>query len=453
MTADLTSQLERLHRPMTEAVKEMVRIPSFLVEGGEGYPFGRAVHEALQKAVDIAAGLGFRTWYDGAGYYAWAEIGEGEEMIGVVGHVDVVPPGNPAYWTTPPFEPDEREGKLYGRGAQDDKGPMMAALFAVKALMDAGVTFPKRVRFIFGGDEENHWRGIHRYLAREEVPTMGFTPDAEFPLIFAEKHILQVELTGPNDANAPVMDLGTAFNAVPGEALYAGPHQEALAAKLEALGFEYERTGQGIRVLGQAAHASLPEQGVNAIARLALALDAIGCQAKTIRFLARTAGMDYHAEAIFGRVEDEVSGKLTFNAGKLTITPEEERLGIDMRIPVTADVAQVTARLREVAASFGLRYGERASMPALYVPLDHPLVNTLLAVYREVTGDADAQPIAIGGGTYARAMPNCVAYGPNFPGRPETAHQADEHVILEDLYRAMAVYAEAVYRLTRETTR
>ncbi|HEY80486.1 MAG TPA: Sapep family Mn(2+)-dependent dipeptidase [Caldilineae bacterium] len=449
MTANVTSQLERLHIPMKEAIKAMVRIPSFLVEGGEGYPFGKAVHEALQKATDIAADLGFRTWYDGAGYYAWAEIGEGEEMIGVIGHVDVVPPGNPAHWTTPPFEPDEREGKLYGRGTQDDKGPMMAALFAVKALMEAGVDFHKRVRFIFGGDEENHWRGIHRYLDREETPAMGFTPDAEFPLIFAEKHILQVELVGANELNIPVMDLGTAFNATPGEALYAGPHQDALVAKLEELGFEYEWTDAGVRVLGKAAHASLPEQGVNAIARLAIALDAIGCQAKTIRFLAQTVGLDYHAQAIFGRVEDAVSGKLTFNVGKLVITPEEERLGIDMRIPVTASVEDGISAVKAIAASYGLDMQVRASMPALYVPLDHPLVKTLLQVYREVTGDADAEPLAIGGGTYARAMPNCVAYGPTFPGAPETAHQADEYVILADLYRAMEVYAEAIYRLTR----
>ncbi len=449
MTVDFQPQLEQLHRPMTEAIKDLVRIPSFLVEGGEGYPFGKAVHEALQKAVDIAAGLGFRTWYDGAGYYAWAEIGEGEEMVGVIGHMDVVPPGNPGYWTTPPFEPTERNGKLYGRGAQDDKGPMMAALFAVKALMDAGVSFQRRVRFIFGGDEENHWRGMARYLAREEIPTMGFTPDAEFPLIFAEKHILQVTLAAPNEANAPALDLGTAFNAVPGEALYAGPHQDELVAKLAELGFEFERSDAGVRVLGKAAHASLPEKGVNAIARLAIALDAIGCQAKTIRFLAQTAGMDYRAEAIFGPLEDEVSGKLTFNAGKLTITPDEERLGIDMRIPVTASKEQVVEPLKEAAARFGLSYQEHAWKASLYVPLDHPLVKTLLRVYRQVTGDEDAQPLAIGGGTYARAMPNCVAFGPNFPGSPETAHQADEYVILDELYRAMDIYAAAIYELTR----
>ena len=441
-------QLQALQHPMKEATKELVRIPSYLVEGGDGYPFGKAVHEALQKAVDIAAELGLRTWYDGAGYYAWAEIGEGEEMIGVIGHMDVVPPGNPESWITPPFEPDERDGMLYGRGVQDDKGPMMAALFAVKALIDGGATFNKRVRFIFGGDEENHWRGIDRYLEREETPGMGFTPDAEFPLIFAEKHILQVTLTAPNEG-APSLHLGTAYNAVPGEALYTGPHQDELAAKLDELGFEYERTDAGVRVLGKAAHASLPEEGINAIARLAIALDAIGCQAKTIQFIAQTVGLDAHAEAIFGPVEDEVSGKLTFNIGKLTITEDEERLGIDMRIPVTASKEQIVEPLKAAAARFGLDYAEHAWKASLYVPLDHPLVQTLLRVYRDVTGDEKAEPLAIGGGTYARAMSNCVAYGPNFPGAPDTAHQANEHLKLADLYRAMEIYAAAIYELTR----
>ena len=444
----IAQALQALHDPTKEAIKDLVRIPSYLVEGGDGYPFGRGVHEALQKATEIADNLGFRTWYDGQGYYAWAEVGQGDTLIGVIGHMDVVPPGPEEAWTTPPFEPHERDGKLYGRGTQDDKGPMMAALFAVKALMDAGVTFHQRVRFIFGGDEENHWRGIDRYLAREEVPDMGFTPDAEFPLIFAEKHILQVALVAPNEG-APVMDLGTAFNAVPGEAIYAGPNQEALAAQLDALGFPYERTEQGIRVLGRAAHASLPEKGINAITRLALALDAIGCQAKTIRFLAQTVGTDYHARALFGPVEDEVSGQLTFNVGRLIITPEEERLGIDMRIPVSATKEAIVTALQEAASRFGLTYEEHAWKEALYVPLDHPLVKTLLQVYRDVTGDQEAQPLAIGGGTYARAMPNCVAFGPNFPGAPETAHQVDEYIILDHLYRAMAVYAEAIYRLTR----
>ena len=146
---------------------------------------------------------------------------------------------------------------------------------------------------------------------------------------------------------------------------------------------------------------------------------------------------------------DDVSGRLTFNIGRLIITPDEERLGIDMRIPVTASKEQVVEPLKQAAARFGLTYHEHAWKASLYVPLDHPLVQTLLRVYREMTGDEDAQPLAIGGGTYARAMPNCVAFGPNFPGSPETAHQANEYIILEELYRAMDIYAAAIYELTR----
>ena len=449
MTKQFTEYLKRQETPLKNAIADLVRIPSVLDETDPSYPFGVGVHQALQKAVDIAADLGLRTWYDSAGYYAWAEIGQGAEMLGVLGHVDVVPAGNPENWQTPPFEPSERQGKLYGRGVQDDKGPMMAALFAVKALMDAGVSFNKRVRFIFGGDEENHWRGINRYMAREEIPSLGFTPDAEFPLIFAEKSILQVVLSASNDVGAPSMSLGSAFNAVPGEAVYTGPHQWALIAQLKDWGFDFLHVENGVKVLGKAAHASLPENGVNAIVRLALAADAAGIPSRAMHFLAQTAGKDYYAEAIFGPLEDDVSGKLTFNVGKLIITPEEEQLCLDMRIPVTTPKDAVVPKLQQAAAKFGLRYQEHAWKGSLYVPLDHPLVKTLLKVYREETGDAEAEPIAIGGGTYARAMPNCVAFGPNFPGSPETAHQANEFIVIDEMNRAMAIYAAAIYELTR----
>ena len=441
--------LEQLQTPMLAATKALVSIPSVLDEEDPVYPFGENVHLALQKAVDIAADLGFRTGYDGKGAYAWAEIGAGEEMLGILGHMDVVPAGNPAKWTSPPFQAEEREGRLYGRGVEDDKGPMMAALFATKALMDAGVVFNKRVRFIFGGDEENHWRGIKRYFAQEESPTFGFTPDATFPLIFAEKHILQVRLSAAHDGNLPAMQLGSAFNAVPGEALYTGPRQEALAAKLDELGYAYTRTDAGVLVAGKAAHASRPEKGVNAITRLAIALDAVGCQAKTIQFLAQAVGDDYRAQRLFGPLADEVSGPLSFNVGKLSIDENSENLCIDMRIPVTAKKEQVAEPLQEAAARYGLSYQEHAFKASLYVPLEHPLVKTLLAVYREETGDDDAQPIAIGGGTYARAMPNCVAFGPGFPNSPETAHQVDEFIIIDELYQAMDIYAQAIYKLTR----
>ncbi len=188
MLSPLSSHLQAQRAPLKAALAELVRIPSVCDEGAGGYPFGPAVDQALRKALQIAGDLGFRTQYDEGGYYGTAEIGQGAELVGILGHLDVVPAGRIEDWTHGPFNPVERDGMLYGRGAQDDKGPMLAALFAAKALMDAGVPFDKRVRFIFGTDEESLWRCISRYKEREEMPGSGFSPDSRFPVTHAERY-------------------------------------------------------------------------------------------------------------------------------------------------------------------------------------------------------------------------------------------------------------------------
>ncbi len=181
MLEGLEPHLKAQEAPLKAAVVELVRIPSVCVEGGGGYPFGEAIDQALRKTLEIAEDLGFRTKYGEAGYYGYAEVGEGKEMLGILGHLDVVPPGKREDWGRDPFDPDEQVGMLYGRGTQDDKGPLLASLYAVKALMDAGVKFNKRIRFIFGVDEETLWRCINRYKEVEELPGMGFSPDSRFP--------------------------------------------------------------------------------------------------------------------------------------------------------------------------------------------------------------------------------------------------------------------------------
>ena len=272
MLASLSPHLEAQHAPLKAALSELVRIPSVCAEEGR-YPFGEAVDQALRAALQIAGGLGFRTHCGDDGYYGYAEIGEGVELLGVLGHLDVVPPGKREDWERDPFDPVEVDGMLYGRGTQDDKGPLLTALFAVKALMDAGVKFNKRVRFIFGTDEETLWRCINRYKEKEELPGMGFSPDARFPLIFAEKGLLQLRLEGPNRSGLRVTG-GSAFNAVPDTMLYEGERQDELAAKLDELGFPYARKEHSVEIRGKAAHAMIPEEGSNAIARLCIALRA-----------------------------------------------------------------------------------------------------------------------------------------------------------------------------------
>ncbi len=447
MTADLSRFLLAQQAPFKIALSDLIRIPSVCVEGGDGFPFGLAVEQALRKALQIAADLGFRTCYGAGGYYGFAEIGEGEEMVGVLGHLDVVPPGTREDWTSDPFDPVERDGLLYGRGVQDDKGPMLAALFAAKALMDAGVQFHRRLRFIFGTDEESLWRCIKRYKQVEELPAMGFSPDSAFPVTHAEMGLLQFHLTG-SAASGLSLKSGSCFNQVPDSAFYDGERQDDLARKLDDLGFAYDRTADGLAVRGKSTHASEPELGVNAIARLCIALQAIGVESGAIRFVAEEVGEDVNATRIFGVCADEPSGELKFNIGMIDLGATEQ-LSIDCRIPVTVSKDEIMAKLRTAAARYGLAYHEYDWLAPLYVPTDQYIVETLMHVYREVSGDTASQPLASGGATYARAIDNCVAFGALMPGEPSTEHQPDERVLLSSLYKAMEIYAHALYELTR----
>jgi succinyl-diaminopimelate desuccinylase len=447
MLASLSPHLAAQHTPLKAALSKLVRIPSVCAEGEGGYPFGAAVDQALRAALQIAGDLGFRTHYGDGGYYGYAEIGEGAEMLGVLGHLDVVPPGKPEDWQAGPFDPVEVDGNLYGRGAQDDKGPLLAALFAVKALMDAGVKFNKRVRFIFGTDEETLWRCINRYKDKEELPGMGFSPDARFPLIFAEMGLLQLHLAGANRSGLYLAG-GSAFNAVPDTMLYEGERQDDLARKLDELGFPFTRKEQSIEIHGKAAHAMIPEEGINAIARLCIALRAIGIESKAIDFVAQEVGENPNATRIFGACADEPSGRLKFNVGMIDLG-EVERISIDCRIPVTVPKAEIVSKLSTAAGRYGLAYKEFDWLAPIYLPKDHFMIETLMRVYRQVSGDDVSQPIASGGATYARAMDNCVAFGALFPGEILTEHQPNERADLRNLYKAMEIYAHAIHALTR----
>jgi len=446
-TYQIAKHLEAQQEPMKVALIELVRIPSVCDEGAGGYPFGESIDQALRTALEIASDLGFKTTYGDGGYYGFAEIGEGEEMLGILGHLDVVPPGNLVDWSYGPFDPVEKDGMLYGRGTQDDKGPTVAALFAVKALMDAGVKCNKRVRLIFGTDEETLWRCINRYKEKEEWPDLGFSPDSRFPLIYAEKGVLQLNLESKNESGIRFSG-GSAFNAVPDLIFYGGVRQDELASKLDELGYTYKRSSIGIEVFGKAAHAMDTEEGINAIARLCIALQAVGIESKTIRFIADVIGEDPFATHIFGECADRPSGKLKFNVGKIDLG-EGEQLSIDCRIPVTIPKEEVVSKLSTTASVYGLEYKEFDWLAPIYLPRDHFMIETLMKVYQQVSGETVSEPIASGGATYARAVNNCVAFGALLPGETITEHQPNERAVLANLYKAMEIYAHAIFALTR----
>ncbi|MCG7330022.1 dipeptidase [Streptococcus cristatus] len=429
------------------SLKTLISYPSVLNEGENGTPFGQAIQDVLEKTLEICRSLGFTTYLDPKGYYGYAEIGQGAELLAVLCHLDVVPSGDEADWQTPPFEATIKDGWIFGRGVQDDKGPSMAALYAVKALLDSGVKFKKRVRFIFGTDEETLWRCMGRYNELEETATLGFAPDSSFPLTYAEKGLLQVKLHGPGSEQLE-LEAGEAFNVVPGKASYQGELLEQVVAGLQAASFDYEQNDQQVTVLGLPKHAKDAAEGINAIVRLATVLQPLQAH-PALAFIAEAVGEDATGSRLFGDISDEPSGRLSFNIAGLTLNSEKSEIRIDIRIPVLADKDQLVAKLAEIAGRYQLDYEEFDYLAPLYVPKDSELVSTLMAIYQEKTGDT-SPAMSSGGATFARTMPNCVAFGALFPGVEQTEHQANERASLEDLYRAMDIYAETIFRLAGE---
>ena len=429
------------------SLKTLISYPSVLNEGENGTPFGQAIQNVLEKTLEICRGLGFTTYLDPKGYYGYAEIGQGAELLAVLCHLDVVPSGDEADWRTPPFEATIKDGWIFGRGVQDDKGPSMAALYAVKALLDSGVEFKKRVRFIFGTDEETLWRCMGRYNELEETATLGFAPDSSFPLTYAEKGLLQVKLHGPGSDQLE-LEAGAAFNVVPGKASYQGELLEQVVAGLQAAAFDYEQNDQQVTVLGLPKHAKDAAEGINAIVRLATVLQPLQAH-PALAFIAEAVGEDATGSRLFGDISDEPSGRLSFNIAGLTLNSEKSEIRIDIRIPVLADKDQLVSQLADIAGRYQLDYEEFDYLAPLYVPKDSELVSTLMAIYQEKTGDT-SPAMSSGGATFARTMPNCVAFGALFPGVEQTEHQANERASLEDLYRAMDIYAETIFRLAGE---
>lgn len=424
-----------------EALKRLVKHPSSNTESAPGAPFGQPIRDALDEMMRICDELGFKTYTDPEGHYGYAEVGEGEEIFGVLGHVDVVPAGDIADWSHDPFDLAVENGVMYGRGVQDDKGPSIAALYAVKALMDAGVTFKERIRFIFGTDEETLWRGIAVYQEKEAPITHGIAPDSEFPVTYAEKGLQQSYFVGPGSTEFS-LTMTNAFNAVPAKAQYNGPKLDEVKTALDDFGFDYETGENGITVTGKSVHAMLAPQGTNAVLRLAMALDKVFPDGP-LGIIGRCFKEDATGTNLVGDVSDEASGHLTINISNIEVNAEETRMQVDMRIPVTVDHDELIEQMTAKVAEFGYRYEDFDYLAPLYVPRDSELVEKLMAVYHDVTGD-ETEPQVSGGATYARTMNQCVAFGAMLPGVPDYMHQVDEQWEMEKMFTAMDIYAAAI---------
>lgn len=454
----LNERVLAMKEDLLACLQENLRIPSVEGEPAEGAPYGIACRDSLDHVLKAAEALSFRT-ENVDGHMGWCEYGEGEEMIAVLGHLDVVPAGDG--WSFDPWGGEIKDDRIFGRGTMDDKGPSIAALYALAALRDSGLPLKRRIRILFGCNEETGARDVKYYLAKGgEIPVMGFTPDAEYPVINGEKGIINVTYSRSYQQSGELklisLSGGTAPNVTPAAAWAKLSCSSELAqriAKLYAPKIKFSLTDYGVLVeaFGVSAHGSTPWQGENAIGRLVQALDNLpfdGEMQQIIHFLAEKLGMETNGKSAGIYLHDDASGDLSLNWGTLRADESQLSMIINYRYPVTKSYEDCAPALDALFAGAGFEKTAEAHKEKLYIPADSELVKFLLKVYKEHTG-IDGKPICIGGGTYAKSLPNILAFGPIFPGDEVREHKPDEFIEIPKLMKNAQIIASAMYEMAK----
>ncbi|MCC3143856.1 dipeptidase PepV [Halanaerobium sp. Z-7514] len=442
-----------------KSTQELIKIASVKSKKEGNYPYGKNVYLALEKALEIAAELGFKT-KNVDNYAGHVEIGQGEEVLGILCHLDVVPEGSS--WTYPPYAAEINSGRIYGRGAIDDKGPAVAALYAMKIVDLLDLELKQKVRLILGTDEESGMESIDYYFQKEKMPELAFSPDAVFPAIHAEKGILDLKFSQKiekrDDSELQLIALkgGNAANMVAdyAEAIIKGINIKKLQSILKEIDYdknklEISEAKNGLKLAynGISAHASLPEDGENAISHLINILAQLPFGesdiADFLKFYQAKIGLEYDGSSIGCADQDDIASKLTFNSGIITINQREIKLIVNIRYPVKSSSYKVINDIEKSIEDYKIKVELQRDAEPLYIEKNDPFIKKLMAAYQEITGD-QSQPIAIGGGTYARKVKKGVAFGPLFPEQEELAHQKDEYIVIDKLLKSAAIYAKAI---------
>lgn len=459
MKNKISKLAEELKDDMVLSTQKLVKIPSVEAEAVGNYPYGKEVGKALEKALEIAAEMDFKI-KNIDNQAAHVEMGSGEEILALLCHLDVVPEGSD--WTYPPYAAEIHDNKIYGRGTIDDKGPTVAALYAMKIVKELGIELNKKVRLILGTNEESGMASLDYYFKKEKMPELSFSPDATFPAIHAEKGILDLkfsaELSGKNFDGLQLKKLkgGNAANMVPdyAEAVLSGITKKELEKMLSDIEYnkndlKIEGNNKELKLSyhGISAHGSMPQDGKNAIsylinilAKLSFKNDKVN---KFLNFYQNKIGLEYDGASIGCKDQDDVPTSLTFNTGVIKGDQQEIEFIVNIRYPVKSSGKKVVTDIKENIVSDFINLKVLSDAEPLYVEKDDPFIQKLMTAYQEFSGDK-SEPIAIGGGTYARKVKKGVAFGPLFPGQPELAHQKDEFIGIDDLVKSAAIYAKAI---------
>lgn len=414
----------------------------------ETYPFGKGNADCLDYMLSLCEEFGLNS--KNVDYYAgFGEVGSGEKLLGVIGHLDVVPAGDG--WDSDPFTLKVEGDKAYGRGTSDNKGPMISALFAIKYLIENDYPFKKRLRIVFGCNEESGFGCVKHYVEKEGHFDMGFTPDGPYPCCFGEKGIIQLLIKTKNNIFRDVKG-GLAPNVVPDKfelTLEKGSIDVSVfkdyLSKTEIKEYSIDETEEDliISIKGKAAHASLPELGVNAITHGICALVEAGLKNEALVEFKEKINTELNGESAGIGLKDQY-GNLTLNVGKIFIEEGEVNIAIDIRCPFTYPNSAAIDVLKEGFKNWSVEITNDST--GLYQPEDSPFVKLLCETYKEITG-IDKKPVSMGGGTYARGINNTLAFGADEDGFDTHVHDANEFIRIEDLEKNCKIFIIALQKM------
>lgn len=451
---DLKEKVLEYKDEVVKEIQNAVRVKSVKEAPLPGMPFGEGPAKALNHFMNLAEKLGFKAEkFDN--YAMHIDMGEGKETLGILAHVDVVPEGD--NWTYPPYSGTIADGKIYGRGTLDDKGPAIISLFAMKAIADSGIKLNKKIRMILGADEESGSACLKYYFGELKMPypDIAFTPDSSFPVTYAEKGSVRVKIKKKfSTLKDVVIKGGNAFNSVPNEANGVIP-VDMLGEVKNKNKVEFVKEGNVYKVFsaGIPAHGAHPEKGYNAISALFEVLKSIEVKNEELKglveFFDKFIKMETDGKSFGVKCTDGETGDLTLNLGKINLENNELEIWIDMRVPVKVKNEQIIETIKKSTEDYGYEFLLHSNTQPLYVAKDSFLVSTLMNIYKELTGDNAAQPVAIGGGTYAKYAKNAVAFGALLPDQEDRMHQRDEYLEISKIDKLLQIYVEAIYRLAK----
>lgn len=440
---------------MVNSLCESIRIPSVEGTPAPGAPFGVEVKRSLEHALGLANSLGLDKTRDMEGYIGTVDLGEGEETLGVMAHLDVVPEGEG--WDWPAFGGEIADGRILGRGAMDDKGAAIGAIYALAAIKAAGIPLKRRIRIMLGCNEESGWGCMEYYKAHEPMPELAFSPDADYPVVNSEKGIFHGHYKKAFKSSIRIK-AGTRPNVVPGAAqAYVPLSLNRILPIIEAsmedsvypVSAEADGDGTRISVTGLNAHGSTPELGKNALLALIALLTLLpleGEDADTLAALHTLFKNEYNGESLGLDREDE-SGRLTLNVGVMDWDEKGiHDLAIDIRHPISFTGDEVDKILTSHLNEAGLELVGTHIQPPHFVPADSELVTKLMDVYEARFGDRP-EPLRIGGGTYARAIENAVAFGCERTGINNCVHMPNEFVDIDMFVEDAKIIADAMIAL------